>query len=103
VIWVRDEAARARSSRIAAQVASPTSPPSTAAAATGVIGAKLSEHIKGNALDIRALKLSDGKGWSSPTRWSRRTFAMACDERLRAVYHRAGSGLRWLSRGPCAC
>jgi hypothetical protein len=63
-----------------------------------ILGAKLSEHGKGNALDIHLLKLADGKvvgltDPQSPQGLSRRLAA----ERLRALHDRAGPRLGRLS------
>ena len=51
---------RRRRARRAARRRSPSSIPTSAAAATTSPGAKLSEHGKGNALDISAIKLRNG-------------------------------------------
>ena len=64
----------------------------------------LSEHGKGNALDIRALRLADGKLVElTDPQVSQGLSRGRAAERLRALHHRARSRLRRLSREPRPC
>ena len=62
-----------------------------------VVGAKLSEHGRANALDVRAFKLADGSSISLTDRTVPREVARdRAAIRLHAVLDGAGSGLRLL-------
>ena len=74
---------------------------SNAAAATAIVGAKLSEHGRANALDVRAFKLANGQ-FDLADR-SHRAARLARDRAafgLRALLDRAGPGLGLVPRGP---
>ena len=66
-----------------------------------VVGAKLSEHGRANALDVRAFKFADGSTISLTDRTVPRGVARErAAFRLHAVLDRAGSGLGRVPRGP---
>ena len=69
-----------------------------------IVGAKLSEHGKANALDVRSVKLANGivVGLTDPHVGQGFSSRLA-QEHLRALHHGPRSGLRRLSRGPRAC
>ena len=69
-----------------------------------IVGAQISEHGKGNAIDIRALTLANGKSYELTDIAVREGGARAAEgKRLRALHHRARTGLGRLSREPHPC
>ena len=65
-----------------------------------IVGAKLSEHGKGNALDIGAIKLRNGAHLHADRSAGVEAVSRAdAHARLRALHHRAGAGLGRLPRG----
>ena len=62
--WIRTDMAPLAQASAASSAISTISTRSNAAAATGVAGAKLSEHGRANALDVRGLKLANGQSIS---------------------------------------
>ena len=101
--WVRDDVAP-----IAATLGAPLGGIANYAAyecrgRNRIVGAQISEHGKGNALDIRALTLTNGKSYELTDIAVAEGDARAAEgERLRALHDRARAGLGRLSRGPCA-
>jgi hypothetical protein len=79
VDWVRDDIAATAASLGARLAAIENYDSFSCRGRNRVAGAKISEHGKGNAIDIRALRLADGRRFE----WTDRTVDKAARERLK--------------------
>ena len=102
VEWVRADVGPAAASELGAPLAAITNLDSyQCRGRNNIAGAKLSEHGKGNAIDVTVIKLAQRRRVQSDRSAGRQAVPREdAHRRLRPLHHRAGSGLRRLPQRP---